>query len=168
VPVEGAGKGRGKSWREGVTLFGVLGLLVTLFFQTLGVWEGAGDDRASREAQQVGLLTSLNSSATSAESDINDTVDLDKVCDENPGVTDDESRALNAAIEYYEYLAWLFNSGRLDIEGARSYFAPRMIDGWKIARAFYPDPVFAKAHAELATFVRETKDEKDQPPKRCP
>ena len=73
-----------------------------------------------------------------------------------------------AALEYYGYFAWLFNSGRLDIEGARSYFAPRMIDGWKIARAFNPDPLFARAHSELATFVARTTDKKDQPPKRCP
>jgi hypothetical protein len=159
--------GRSPRWRDGITLLSVVGLFVTLFFNTLGVWEGAKDDKASRETQQIALLTTLNASATESESQIANSEVLDAECESEPELRQTQSEAsISRGLHYYEYLSWLFNHDRLDIADARAFFAPRMVDGWNLAERFYDEANLSAEYPQLARFVEETRKE-DRPVPRC-
>jgi len=151
------------------TLLTVFGLLVTLVFNTLGVWRGAKQDEAGRIAQQISLLTGLNQNLTSSEAEISqagfEPCGL-LVEDDDPdpaGTVNDAQPKLFVALDYYEYLAWLFNEEQLTVEGARDHFDDRMIAGWNIAGKNY-ETLRDGTYRQLARFVKETKN---PPPDRC-
>jgi len=143
-------------WREAATLLGVVGLLVTLVFNTVAVRQSARQDVESRETSQIGLLTQLNANASDSERAINATEAPDKLCGP-PEPPDDRIRPpLLAGLDYYEYLAWLFNHGRVTVTGSRVFFAERMIEGWRLGRHFYGNELVRDRYAELERFVRAT------------
>jgi hypothetical protein len=149
-------------WRQAATRLTVLGLLVTLFFNTLAVTQGARDAKRSRETEQIGLLTQLNSDATDAEAAINATPAPHKPCngrsDQSTLNTKDDA-ALRDAVHDYEYLAWLFNHKRVTVGDARVFFGGRMIDGWRLARRYLGHAELTRVYPELSRFVRETPSE---------
>jgi hypothetical protein len=154
-------------WRKGATLVGVVGLLITLLFNTLGVRDGAKQTKESRETQQIGLLTQLDNSATNAEETINST-SATEACDGGSDqgelkVADDAK--LLASVRYYEYLAWLFNHKRLTVDKSRDYFGVRMINGWRLALRWHGRAELKDESPELTRFVDETKPGK-MPPDR--
>jgi hypothetical protein len=119
-------------WREAATALGVLGLFVTLLFNTFGVWQGTRQQQQSRETEQINLLTELNAKATETEAAINATRAPLYLCAPNRSalVAKNTDSALRAALDYYEYLAWLFNRDRLTVEDSRTFFSNRMNEGW--------------------------------------
>jgi hypothetical protein len=151
-----AHRGRSPWWREAATLLGVVGLLVTLAFNTVAVRQSARQDVEARETSQIGLLTDLNSNASDSERAINDTGAADKLCDPPEPLDDRSSAALLAGLDYYEYLAWLFNHRRVTVTGSHVFFAPRMIEGWRLGRHFYGGALVRDRYEELERFVRET------------
>jgi hypothetical protein len=143
-------------WRQAATLVGVCGLAATLVFNTLAVRSSAKQDHQSRETGQIGLLTQLNSNASDSERAINETHAVDRLCVQPPAPLDEKaSAALHEGLDYYEYLSWLFNHGRLTVAGSRDFFGVRMIDGWRVGRHFFGEEVPAR-YKELDRFVRET------------
>lgn len=157
-PAAAASTGRGRRVKI-ATVLTVAGLFATLVFNTLGVWRSAQQEEEGRITQQISLLTTLNASATDAEKAINDT-ELDP-CGPQEGDDARENQAasdeLIAALDYYDYLAWHFNEGRLTVKGSRKYFGDRMIDGWRVANLHIPGEIDAR-YAQLRRFVAETED----------
>ncbi len=150
------------------TMLTVLGLLVTLVFNTVGVWRGAKQDEAGRIAQQIGLLTGLNQNLTSSEEAIS--LAGFEPCGLPTEDVKDVSTVINAArpklfvaLDYYEYLAWLFNEEQLTVDGARDYFDDRMIAGWNVAGKNFEE-LRNENYKQLAEFVKDTKN---PPPDRC-
>lgn len=143
-------------WREAATLLGVIGLFVTLVFNTLAVRQSAEQDHQARETAQIGLLTDLNAKASDSEREINETRAPEGLCDASPTPLDaaDEA-ALRAALDYYQHLAWLFNHGRLTVTGSRDFFAGRMIDGWRLGRHYLGQDELRIRYRELDRFARD-------------
>ena len=142
-------------WSQAATLLGVIGLLVTLVFNTLAVRQSAQRDREARETAQISLLTQLNSDASDSDSAINKTTVPDARCDTIAPLDGPGGVALHAALDYYEYLSWLFNHGRLTVGDSRAFFGKRMIDGWRLGHHFLGQDVLRVRYRQLERFVRE-------------
>jgi hypothetical protein len=143
-------------WRHAATLLGVLGLLVTLVFNTLAVRQSAQQDNEARETAQIGLLTQLNSNASESEAAINRTPAPATLCEPAAPLDPPDDAAVHAALDYYEYLAWLFNHGRLTVSDSRAFFRGRMTDGWRLGRHFFGHDELRVRYRELERFVRTT------------
>jgi hypothetical protein len=144
-------------WRQAATVISVTGLFVTLVFNTLAVRRSAEQDNGARDAAQVGLLTQLNATASASENAINETSAPDKRCGppEPLGSRGDDA-ALRGALDYYEYLSWLFNHRRLTVSDSRAFFAERMIDGWRLGRHFLGQDEMRLRYRELDRFAHAT------------
>jgi hypothetical protein len=147
-------------WRQAATLLGVIGLFVTLAFNTLAVRQSAQQDNEARVTAQISLLTQLNSNASDSERAINETGAPEKLCAPVPPPRPRTKAALHEALDYYEYLSWLFNRGRLTVTGARDFFGPRMIDGWRLGRHFLGQDELRLRYRQLERFVRDTPRDK--------
>jgi hypothetical protein len=160
----GEARDRRRWWRD----VAVVGLLVTLVFSTIGVWFQVRQARETNEATQLGLLTTLNVTAKQAESGINATQAPDLRCkrDQIGQLTDEEEAAVNQALEFYDYLAWLFGRQHVTLKGAEEYLAPRMIDAYELGSAFFPPRALARDFPYLKRFHDEAPPEW-QPPERC-
>lgn len=153
-------------WRQAATLVAVGGLATTLAFNTLAVRSSAEQNHQSRETAQISLLTQLNSNASDSERAINETPAADRICDQPPEPLDGTANAaLHEGLDYYEYLAWLFNHDRLTVTDSRGFFGMRMIDGWRLGRHLFGQDEMRDRYKELERFVRETPlAERGQPP----
>jgi hypothetical protein len=158
---------RGPWWREAATLLGVLGLLITLIFNTLAVRQGTKQTKETRETAQISLLTQLNSYATNSERGMNDTPAPQNQCNPFVPLSPPDEAAVRAALDYYEYLAWLFNHRRLTVTNSRPFFGSRMIVGWRLARHYLGQDRLSHVYPELTRFVHDT-PRGDRPPSVCP
>jgi hypothetical protein len=111
------------------TLIAVLGLVVTMVFNTVGVWQGVAQTKRDRVASELGLLTQLNGLARQAEGRL--TGVRESVCSARRPRPRDGAALIEAA-QYYEYLAWLFNAGHVTMSDARRYWAPSMIQTYEL------------------------------------
>ena len=143
-------------WGQAATLLGVIGLLVTLVFNTLAVRQSAQQDNEARETAQISLLTQLNADASASESAINQTSVPDARCETIAPLDRRGDVALRAALDYYEYLSWLFNHGRLTVRDSRAFFGKRMIDGWRLGRHFLGQDEIRIRYRQLERFVADT------------
>jgi hypothetical protein len=150
-------------WRQAASLLGVIGLFVTLVFNTLAVRQSAQQEREARETAQISLLTQLNSNASDSERAINASSAPDKRCVPAASLGTRDNASLHAALDYYEYLSWLFNRGRLTVPGARDFFGVRMIDGWRLGRHFLGHDELRLTYRQLDRFVRDTPRDKMGP-----
>jgi hypothetical protein len=116
MPRAGERRAHSPGWRQAATLLGVTGLFVTLVFNTLAVRQSAQQDNEARETAQISLLTQLNSNASDGEHAIRASSAPEKLCDPAaPLLGTRDSASLHEALDYHEYLAWLFNHGRLTV-----------------------------------------------------
>ena len=140
------------------SLIAVVGLLVTLVFNTMGVWQGVEADKQARDTEQVRLMTQLNTQAIDTERAINATDAPDNRCKPYriDTLKDNEQAAVFAAFDFYEYLAWLFNTDRLTIASAREYWAPNMIDAYSLGTTYFARADIEERFPELTRFRRRT------------
>lgn len=142
-------------WRRFASL-GVLGLIVGLFWNTLGVYQGNRDAKTASESQQISLLTQLNGAATQTEKEINATDLVDRQCEPPEDIRGTAKPAqdaiLRSSLSYYEYLAWLFNHDRLKVDDARQFFGHRMISGWRLGKGFLGLADMKETFPELTRF----------------
>jgi len=141
-------------WRDAPTVVAVVGLFVALVFNTVGVWQGNLEQRQARESEQIRPLTELNAYATETERAINATDAPDDRC--LPHRTDSlpagQAAQLFAALDYYEFLAWLFNRNRLTIGSAREYWAPNMVEAYRLGNVFFARGEIDSRYPELRHF----------------
>jgi hypothetical protein len=167
------------------TLVAVLGLLVTLIFNTIAVWgqldQAQDDARQARieadradEARlytQIGVLTQLADAARSTERVINDSRLPALRCDPNyQGASDikpaDEA-ALREALGVYDFMAWLFNQGYMPSREALPIWAPRMIGAAQMGTILTSKEELRVDFPQLAGFY-ERADKRYYPPDPCP
>lgn len=120
------------------TVVGVLGLLVTLLFNTIAVrgqleQSRRDADRAaeSRRYTQIGVLTQLASEARASDRVIESSRMIDLRCDDDFSFSDLKRRdeaALRQALGVYDYMAWLFNERDIALVSARRLWGPRVLD----------------------------------------
>lgn len=148
--------------RDISTLVAVVGLLVTLVFNTIGVWQQV--DQAERQAEQaretrlytqVGLLAQLNGLATEVDQGVNETEADERRCDRDTLFTlsDDHENSLYAALDFYEEVAFLFNHKVVTLGAARRHWAPSMLDTYDLGGTFFPRAAIATDFAELRRFA---------------
>lgn len=147
----------------------MLGLIITLVFNTLGVWFQLGEARQSKDVSQLGLVTELNTIAQQAEEKINATDLPDKRCDDDQTeqLRDREQAALAAALKNYDYLAWLFARDHVTLADANDYLAPAMIDAYEFGGVFVPAEHLARDYPNLKRF-RDSAPKRLWPPDVCP
>jgi len=149
------------------TTIGIAGLLVALIFNTIGVWRAEREARKSRIAAEVSLLTQVGEGANRAAQALVASGANDKRCLKAAGLAlnDSEEARLSDALNYYDYLAWLFNHDQITLESAKQYWGPDMLDVYDLGRKFTGPHVDA-LYAELARFERSS--ELPRVPDSCP
>lgn len=147
----------------------VIGLVVTLVFNTLGVWLSLNQSRESKEVSQLGLVTELNAIAQGADEKINATDLPDLRCDGNMlgQMKDSEEAAVTIALQNYDYLAWLFLRDHVTLSDADDYMTPSMIDAYQLGGAFIPPQRLARSFPNLKRF-RDRTPKASWPPDACP
>lgn len=153
-------------WRDVSTFVAIAGLLVALTFNTVGVWRSEREARKSRVAAEVSLLTQVGEGANRAAQALVESGANDKRCLKAAGLAlnDSEEARLGDALNYYDYLAWLFNHDQITLESAKQYWGPDMLDVYALGRKF-TGPHIDVLYAELAHFERTT--DQRRPPDPC-
>ena len=116
-------------WRDIPKLVAVNGLLITLAFNTAGVWMQLGQSKQAQEDLALGLLTILNGIAHQAERQMAGVRGL--LCDGRVANAKNEAALLEAA-QNYDYLAWLFNDRHINMPSARRYWSASMITTYEL------------------------------------
>ena len=143
-------------WRDVPTAVAVVGLIVALTFNTIGVWRSVQENQQTRLATEVNLLTQLDAFVNQAELQLNATEGLTKRCDRVLAfaLTRGETARLFSALQFYDYMAWLFNEEHITMEPAKRFWAPNMLDAYRVGTTFQPDGEIDDKFAELAAFQR--------------
>lgn len=164
-------------WRDIATNVAIVGLLVTLVFNTFtacGQLEQSHRDAEqateTRRYTQIGVLTQLAGEARQSDRVI-ESGNLPALrCKGDYTISDlsvrDEA-ALREALGVYDYLAWLFNEGHVGLSSARSVWAPRMIDAAQLGSKLLSERDVAINWPELARF-RAHANRVPRPQERCP
>jgi hypothetical protein len=148
--------GRRPWWRDVPTAVAVVGLIVALSFNTIGVWLSMRENAQTRRATEVNLLTQLDAFVNQAEQALNATEGLENRCDPFPAytLTRSETARLFAALQYYDYMAWLFNDEHITLGPAKGFWAPNMLDAYRVGTTFQPDGEIDAKFSQLAAFQR--------------
>jgi hypothetical protein len=159
-------RGTGDSdWRESATILGLIGLLVTMVFNTVGVCQQVDQaDRARQEAiqtridTQIGLLTQLNALSAEAEREVVAVrVDFDR-CRIDWKASPKQRAAVARALRYYDYLAWLFNRRQVALASAREYAREGMLDMYQLAKDAFGFRGAKTPYPELRRFALAQKE----------
>ena len=148
--------------RDISAIVAVVGLFVTLAFNTIGVWQQVDEaERQSEQASetrlytQVGLLVQLNQFAAQMDRGLNETRVAELRCDPEPLFTlsDRDKKTLYAALDFYEEIAWLFNQDVVTLAAARRHWGPSMLDTHQLGSTFFPETAIERDFPELDRFA---------------
>lgn len=160
----------GRPWfKQTAIVVAVSSLLVTLIFNTIGVWRQVTEANDTRDAAQVSLLTQLDSLVSQAELELTEIGTVKKRCDPYAVYSlrdTDEDARLFAAMHYYDYLSWLLNHERVTLAAARDYWGPGMLDAYRLGTTFHPDKEINEKFPELDQF-RQAAETELWPPDPC-
>jgi hypothetical protein len=107
----------------------ILGLGITLVFNTLGVRNTARQQTETKRATQVALFTQLDQQLNSSLRAI-DGINV------NGHLTRHQSDMLNHAYDDLNYMAWLFNHDYLTLAGSKQLVFAGLCHGYKAAIFF--------------------------------
>ena len=149
-------------WREPPVAVATLGLLVTLVFNTVGVWAQFVQSRVdanraaeSRRFTQIGMLTQLSAEARDSERIIVSSNLPALRCAKQPNASAPKASdvaALRQALGVYDFMAWLFNTSQLDMPSARLMWGPRLIDAAEMASKILSPEELQNLWPQLAKF----------------
>jgi hypothetical protein len=63
-----------------------------------------------------------------------------------------ETARLFAALQYYDYMAWLFNDEHITLGPAKGFWAPNMLDAYQVGTTFLPNGEIDAKFSEVAAF----------------
>lgn len=145
--------------RDIATLVAVAGLLVTMIFNTIGVWQQVDQaKRASDQAHQtrvdtqVQLVTQLNAFSADAEREVVAAGVDERRCEPDFQATPVQRAAVARAARYYDFLAWLFNQRQVVMTSARQYAQAGMSDIYLLAEQTFGLRAAQKTYPELRRF----------------
>lgn len=170
-----------KGWTNIATIVAVVGLLVTLVFNTLAVREGARQselqaDEAARSARQarlarldaqIGMLTSVSSFLQQTSAKVSETRAPDKLCRPELRLSKPAVASLFTQVESYDYLAWLFNQETWTMDSAKAYWAPDMLQAFNMAARERDPGALRERFPELMRFLRTMPDDLLPPQPVC-
>jgi hypothetical protein len=149
-------------WRNIPTLIAVVGLIVTLIFNTVGVWQQVAQTKRERITAELGLITQLSGVARQAEARL--VAVRTRACSGRQPNQEHKEALLEAAQEY-DYLAWLFNQRHIKMESARRYWAPSIIETFELfATIQYAD---ARSRVPNLEEFRSDTPKQQWPPGPC-
>jgi hypothetical protein len=148
-------------------IIAVLGLVVTLLFNTVGVWAQYAQSRTdakraleTRRFTEIGMLTQLSSEARASQRAISTSNLVRLSCQKNPNhsrfAASPDDAALEQALGVYDFMAWLFNSGELDMPSARAMWGPRLDEAARMARTLKSQQELDAEWPQLAAFARQS------------
>lgn len=149
---------RQDTWRSVSTALALGGLLVTLVFNTIGVWQqveqaelGVRQADETRRAAELEVLTQLNATAAASDAEINETEAWDRVCDGDEhriqSLTDAGEARILAALDQYDYLAFLLSRRLVTMREAGQYWQRDMVEAYHLGVTFI-DPGWLDRHYE--------------------
>ena len=155
-------------WRDAATGIALAGLVVTMVFNTIGVWQqvaqskvtsrqatqAAAQARQTRQDTQITLLTELNALAGESDRRISLTRLPEARCAAGYDPSRREAAAIAAAVQYYDFLAWLFNERHVTMDSAKRYWTPSMLEAQDLAATFFGLAETNRRYPELARFKR--------------
>ena len=143
-------------WRSFSTAMALIGLFVTLLFNTIGTWQGARSAEEGKVATSLGLLTSLNAATIDAIAAINSTKAPDRVCEEVTVGTlkASEEAQIGRALDHYDYLAFLLAGRYVTLEKAETYWQREMVEAYWLAERFLDPGQIQIDHPYLWRFYR--------------
>jgi hypothetical protein len=162
-PADGSGiTGSARSrrwWRDAATSVAVIGVLVTLIFNTIAVWREEKQAGQTRVAAEVSLLTQLGLALSQADQAVITVAGgrlIERRCDPFPVEGGTATATLWRALAYYDFLAWLFNQEHVTTQGAYEYWAPSLVDAYHLVTGFRPRKEIDENFSDLASFRRAT------------
>lgn len=109
------------------TLTAVAGLAVALVFNALQVRDSAKQERETRQATQLELLTELNGLVTPFQTKVVPlSPEFRRAEDGNGSLSNSTNANFAATLTNLNYLAWLFDNGYVAIPAARQLWSPEM------------------------------------------
>lgn len=111
------------------TALTLLGLGITLAFNTLGVRDTAHQQTETRRAAQLSLFTQL-------DQELNGSVRSLEGLHVNGHLTTPQRNVLHHAYDDLNYMAWLFNNGYLTLPGSKALVFSRLCEGYRNAIYF--------------------------------
>lgn len=172
--VDGADGRRSRPWWADIaSVVAVLGLFLTLVFNTLAVREGARQSKlqadeaakSARQAQlarldaQVGMLTSVSSFLQQTSAAVSQTRAVEKLCHPELQLSRNAVKSLFTQVESYDYLAWLFNQPTWTMDSAKAYWAPDMLEAFNMAARERDSTALRKRFPELTRFLLTVPDD---------
>lgn len=110
------------SWEGVAALAAVFSLVAALIFNGCQLAETRRVERETRDATDLQVFTQLHSLIAGSSARFVPT----KVEDDLATLTPEDDAKLGLAGNHMEYLAWLFNQGRIGLAGARGLWGPAM------------------------------------------
>ena len=138
------------------TTLALLGLLITLVFNAIGVRQQVEQAKLAnlqasetRRAAELEVLTQLNAAAAASDAAVNATDAWDNICDKFTiqSLSDEDEARIIAALDQYDYLAFLLNGGFITMRDAGTYWRRDMVEVYELAKAFI-DPGWLQGHHE--------------------
>jgi hypothetical protein len=129
-PAASSKERRAKQKRHAIgvgTVLTVIGLAITLVFNTLGVRDSARQQKRTREATQLSLFTQLDQELNGAVAAVNST----RINAFHP--TPQQRAQLDRAYDDLNYMAWLFNNDYLTLPGTEDLVLNRLRCVYKVA-----------------------------------
>jgi uncharacterized coiled-coil protein SlyX len=132
----------------------IASLAVALFFNALQVRDSAHQERQTRIATQLQLLTQLNGLVTETQTQVDpNSRELRLASSDAGSVSRPTNAKFSIALKDMDYLAYLFNNGYVDIPTARALWAQRMDCFFVRARLVYGTAVVDRRLVNLARFA---------------
>ena len=140
---------------------GLAALLATLAYNAYNIraqTQQAGRQttaaQETRITSEVVLLTQLNETFNRFDQQLAETVVDDWFC---APMSEHGKNSLPAhdravvfrVLDYYDWLAWLFNQGRIRYAPAKAYWSAKMFQAWQFGDRFFASPVIKDAYPEL-------------------
>jgi hypothetical protein len=139
-----------------------------MIFNTFGVWQqvkqselasreaaqSAAQARQTRNDTQITLLTELNALAGESDRRISLTRLPDVRCTGGYTPSRQDEAAIAAALQYYDFLAWLFNERYVAMDSAKRYWTDSMLEAQDLAATFFGLDETNRRWPELARFKR--------------
>ena len=107
------------------TVLTILGLGLTLVFNTMGVRDTAKQQTETKRATQLALFTQLDQQMNASVRDLELTV--------RGHLTSHQRNVLNSAYDNLNYMAWLFNHDYLTLAGSKALVFSRLCEGYRDA-----------------------------------
>jgi hypothetical protein len=137
------------------TMIALAGLIAGLWWNARQITEQTRQANEGRVAADVTLLTTLNQAFAQVNADLALTHVAQWHCDPDHGqrsLSRREEATLFSALNYYDYLAWLINHGRIAYDPGRTYMRAEMLQAMRYGEWFFAWEEISASFPELSLY----------------